>query len=288
MADHMFNKSMASKHFFNPKTAESLADVLFELGKDLLSRKQSALAVKWLDRAYEIIGSQELDRLSADAGELRMSILQMLVKALLDCKDLHSYEKASGIVATLESEVGDKLIVLLLRLEMITRSSEEFDGTGYNDILQKMIRVVPLHDANFKLIMYHIRKLNEKRPSLGCKALDDFVRLRVLHAEREEWLEKVLVTRMWMAIGQRDSPEALMFLERFLTTVVDNMKRPVSSAATLAAHTVCVPTSSWLTILNVHSSCGNESRQIAPKEIMSLQRNGADWQCIGPLKSVAS
>ena len=58
--------------------AEEMADVLFELGKDLQERKHFDVAASWLERALNTIDSQDLDRLSEHAGDLRLSIMQRL------------------------------------------------------------------------------------------------------------------------------------------------------------------------------------------------------------------
>jgi hypothetical protein len=239
MAEHMFKKSMSSKHFFDPGTAESLADVLYEMGKDLLVKQQYTMAVKWLDRAYQILIEQELDRLSMDASELRISIVESLIKALLGIQDQESADKARSLVDFLENEVGDKLIVLLLRLDLLSATTNEsFDSNSYSDILRRMTRTVVLTEPNFKLIMYHIRKLNDRSPGLACKALDELLRLRILQAERDEWIEKVIITRLWMTTNQRDTPDALALLEEVLSAIFESLGQPISSAVTLAAHTV--------------------------------------------------
>jgi len=236
----MFKKSMASKEYFDPNTAESLADVLYELGKDLLGKQQFSIAVKWLDRAGEVLGAQELDRLSMDATELRTSITESRIKGLLGLKDPAATEKARDLVDALEQENGDKLIVLLLRLELLSSATNEvFDSTSYSDILRRMTLSMQLTESNFKLIMYHIRKLKDKNPSLACRALDELIQLRILRVDDNEgWVEKAVVTRLWMAVGQRDIPESLDTLETVLSAIVDNLEKPVSSAATQAAHTV--------------------------------------------------
>lgn len=236
----MFSKSMSSKQFFDAGTAESLADVLYEMGKDLLDKKQYAMAVKWLDRAYNVLVEQELDRLSMDASELRLSIMECLVKSLLALQDQDSTDKARSLVDLLENEVGDKLIVLLLRLELISAApNESFDSNSYSDILHRTTRTVALTQSNFKLIMYHIRKLTDKNPSLACRALDGLLKLRILQAERTDWIEKVIITRIWIITNQKDVPETLVLLEEVLSTVSGNLAQPFSPAATLAAQTVC-------------------------------------------------
>jgi len=235
----MFNQSMASGTIFDPNTAENLADVLYEMGKDLLQNKQHKLAAKWLERALDVLTGQELDRLSMDASELKMSIAELFIKALLGTQDQDSADKARNLVGLLESEVGDKLIVLLLKLELLSSANQEtFDSNSYADILRRMTRSIVLNEENFKLIMYHIRKLNDKSPSLACRALDELLRLRVLDEEKEEWIEKILITRLYMTVGQRDSDNALFGLEQLFSLIVSNIKQPIGSTATIAAHAV--------------------------------------------------
>jgi hypothetical protein len=240
MAEHMYKLSISSILSFDSNTAESLADTLYEMGQDLLHKQQYPLAVKWLDRAYDVLNGQELDRLSIDASELRTSIIQTLIKALLYLKDQESVDRARSLTNFLESVLGDKLVVLLLKLEILSASSTDaFDSIQYSDVLQRMARSLPINDVNFKLLMFHVRKLNNKSPILACNALDELLKLRILREEREEYLEKVLITRLWITVGQRESPEALASLHELFSLIVANSTKPISSAATHGAHTVC-------------------------------------------------
>jgi len=239
MAEHMFKLSMSSIQTFESNTTESLADVLYEIGKDLLHKQQYSLSIKWLDRAYNVLNDQELDRLSMDASELRTSIMQTLVKALLSLKDQEAIGRARSLVSLLESVLGDKLIVLLLKLEILSApSADAFDSSQYSDVLQRMTRSLPITEVNFKLFMFHVRKLNDKSPSLACKALDELLSLRILREEGEEYIERVLITRLWITVSQRESPDALASLQELFTLIVTNTNKPISSAATHGAHTV--------------------------------------------------
>ena len=74
----MFSKCVIFGNQLDPATVESISDLLYEIGKDLLHQKQYELAVKWLERSHDVLGEQELEKLSADAGELKLSILQSL------------------------------------------------------------------------------------------------------------------------------------------------------------------------------------------------------------------
>ena len=165
MAGFMFEKSTSERELFTPSTLESLADVLYEIGKDLLEKERFAQAETWLGRAYGLLNGPELDRLSMDANELRVSIMQSLVKThMAQAQALNSSEQmdeARNMVALLETEVGDKLLVLLLKLELLSHPQNvTFDDISYSDVLQRMVRTIILNNSNFKLIMFHIRQLN--------------------------------------------------------------------------------------------------------------------------------
>jgi hypothetical protein len=235
----MFKKSVNSLQYFDPYTAESLADVLYEMGKDLFSKQHFNMCVKWLQRAYEVLSSQELDKISMDARELRISIIQMSVKGLLALKTPEAGEKSRSLIGLLENEVGDKLIVLLLKLEMLSSlAGDNFDSDAYSDVLDRMIRTVPLNDGNFRLIMFHIKRLGDRSSNRACRVLEDFLKLRVLEQEKEEWLEKVIITRIWITVNQKDSADTLSTLINSLSSIVSEVPHPLRPAAAHAAHTV--------------------------------------------------
>ena len=237
----MYTKASLSDRQLDPNTTENLADLLFEMGRELLKKKQFALAVKWLDRAYEVLSSQALDKLSIDASELRTSIIQSSVKALVAVQNHEAMERAADLVNILESEVGDKLVVLLLRLELLSAFNEVFDSVAYSTVLQRMIRSVMLTDLNFRLIMSHIRKLNNRSPSLACNSLDKLLQTRLFQEENQEWIETALINRLWMSTSQRDGANVLPSIQELLTTVESNLTKPISSSATFAAQVVYLP-----------------------------------------------
>lgn len=62
----------------DPASTEELADTLYEIGKDLFTKKQYETAVRWLGRAYDVLSEQEQEMLSHNAIELRLAIMQLL------------------------------------------------------------------------------------------------------------------------------------------------------------------------------------------------------------------
>jgi len=65
-----------------PATAEVLADLCYEVGKDLLKKKDYVVAVRWLERAYDTLTMRDIERMSVDSGELRCSVLHYLGECL--------------------------------------------------------------------------------------------------------------------------------------------------------------------------------------------------------------
>ncbi len=63
--------------------AEDMVDLFFEIGKCLLDKGCCDMAVIWLKRAYELLQNQDLEKLSPDAGELRLNLLHTYGKHVL-------------------------------------------------------------------------------------------------------------------------------------------------------------------------------------------------------------
>ncbi|SPQ20408.1 14822ea5-0490-4dac-a6c0-22cd1d76eaed [Thermothielavioides terrestris] len=231
VAEHMYTKADRLRQFLTPEYAERLADVLYEIGKSLSARNDFAIAIKWFERANQVVNDQELEQLSREGLELRLAIQQALVTALLGTGTPEDHEKAKNMVDYIESEAGNKFVVSLLKLELLQKTpAEVFDGEAYADILRRLIRDFSFSDSGFKLIMHHIRKLHDKSPGAGCAVLDDFISA-IGGAEQDGWMEKAVITRMWMITNQRDSVETINAVQG----VLGHLARPLSAEAAVAA-----------------------------------------------------
>lgn len=76
----MFAKYGQAGTSLSPDAAENIADLLYEIGKQALERRNYDTAVKWLERSYNVLEKQDLEMLSSEAGELRLCITQGLGK----------------------------------------------------------------------------------------------------------------------------------------------------------------------------------------------------------------
>jgi len=210
--------------------AEILADVLYEVGKDLAAKQDYLLAVKWLNRAHEALESQSLEALSREATELQLAIMQSLVSAYLGLKTDEGRQNARGMVQYLASELGDKPVVLLLELELLNSLPDEvFDADAYGHVLRRMTRVFSPSDSYFKLVIHHIRKLHAKNHGLACKLLDEFLPI-LRRSEQDAWVEKAAVHRIWMA-QEGDEAESVENLQH----VFSQTEKPLGADAAMAA-----------------------------------------------------
>lgn len=62
----------------NYSTAESFADLLYEIGKGFIEKRSYEASVRWLERAYDVLGEQEYENFGPEAGELRLSVMQSI------------------------------------------------------------------------------------------------------------------------------------------------------------------------------------------------------------------
>lgn len=58
-----------------PAVAEDMVDLFFQIGRNLLSSGSHDMAVLWLKRASQLLGNQDIECLSSDAGQLRLNLL---------------------------------------------------------------------------------------------------------------------------------------------------------------------------------------------------------------------
>ncbi|KAF2143242.1 uncharacterized protein K452DRAFT_167927 [Aplosporella prunicola CBS 121167] len=236
-ADLFFGKVDLDPARLGAGTAEMLTDTFYEIGKDMLNKHRHEDAVKWLDRAYSVIGERDMEELGNDAVELRQSTMHHLIRALLRQDDHDAKEKAKVLLDLLALDHGDKMVVSLLQLEQLSAEPKPDPGQYYGAV-ERMMRSIHLTETNFKTIMHHVHKLKNLSPELAAKALDNFLDLRLFENRNSEWIEKVTVTHVWVSIANWDGDQSPEPLRELLDTVQQNMHGAFSVAATHAAQTL--------------------------------------------------
>lgn len=75
LTEHFFTTVDLGQLRSTPTITEDMVDLLFHIGRDLLSRGSHDMAVVWLKRASRLLENQDIECLSSDAGELRLNLL---------------------------------------------------------------------------------------------------------------------------------------------------------------------------------------------------------------------
>jgi hypothetical protein len=230
----MFGKVAQPRLSSDPAMVERFADLLFELGKDQLEKGQAELAVRWLERAHDILAELEIERLGTDAGELRLSIAHHLVRALLVQRNEDARSRAWQFISLIENDFGERFVVSVLKLELLSTDTHT-DPEAYLNVLSRVTRTAILTEKCFKTILHHIHKLKELNAAFACNCLDDLIEIRLYEDGMQEFLEKAVILRIWITISNEEDQTAPISTKTFLEHVAHKFVAPLTAPA---AHAV--------------------------------------------------
>ncbi|KAL7773732.1 hypothetical protein CFE70_003699 [Pyrenophora teres f. teres 0-1] len=206
VAEHMFSKCKQLKTALTSAAAESLADLLYEIGKGALAKRSYEIACRWLERAYDVLGEQDQEMLSPEVGELRLSTMLSIVpvQAYTKMKTPDAQEKAWHMVNLMDTDFSDKMVVSLLKVELLSEAHTIDTSEFYS----------------------------------ACRALDDMIDIRLFREENQNWIEKAVITRIWFGSSNSVSENTLEQLQTLFDTVLQNSKVTFTAPATHAAQTL--------------------------------------------------
>jgi hypothetical protein len=72
----------------------------------------------------------------------------------------------------------------------------------------------------------------------ACKVIDDLIDIRLFREENQAWIEKAVITRIWMGTTNSLSENVLEQLQELFDAVSRNSQAALSAPATHAAQTV--------------------------------------------------
>ncbi|KAF2403591.1 SPO22-domain-containing protein [Trichodelitschia bisporula] len=237
VAEHMFQKVLPLVSAADPLLAEEIADIAYEVGKDLISKKNFPAAVSWLEKSYDLLAEQEPGRLSDNAMELGMSVMQQLVKALISMKTPEALAKAGDTANRLDAVYPEKLVAALVKLEVLSADASP-DPAVYSDVLQRIFRIISLTETNFKMLMHRLHQLRKLSPEHACKALNSLLSLRLYDNGEDGLIERAAMMRIWIGTSITTSADDVQALSEALDDIHSNTSRPFSIAAAHAAQTL--------------------------------------------------
>ncbi|KAF2666798.1 SPO22-domain-containing protein [Microthyrium microscopicum] len=237
VAEQMYQKQRSQEISADPVTAEEFADTFYEIGKEEYNLKKFDAASRWLERACDALADQQLDVLSDLAPDLKMSAMHLLTKSLLALGTEQSNAKAREVVQLMDTEYGDKMLVSLLKLEILSAETQP-DISVYHGTLLRLFRSVHLTKPNFKTLMHHIHKLRKFNPEIACDCLAQLLSIRLFESGKMEYIERVTVMRIWITTSNTQISSLMETLRSFLDLVSSNITSSYSPAATHAAQTL--------------------------------------------------
>ena len=156
-----------------------------------------------------------------------------------------SRRKAWNIVQELDVAHGERLIVLLLKLDLYALDPN-FSPQDFGDVLLQIVRTVHLTDTNVKTALHHVHKLRSRNPRIAHTILVSLAVERLGGAEYFAWLEKTLITITWNCTTSTDFTDAHRLLEDVFNTVLAHTGRALSQSATHAAQVVRPSIDLWI------------------------------------------
>ncbi|KAH0614706.1 uncharacterized protein H6S33_000342 [Morchella sextelata] len=238
MADYMYSKAKEQQQsLLDPRMSENLIDALYEIGNELLQQSVFDAATKWLQRSFDVISEMDPISLSESGAELRLAVMHSLARAYLAHATEGSLDKARNVIDMMNEDWPTRLTVYLLRLDLVNAESPD-NMQSYSEVLSRMLSIVELTEHSFKIIMGRIHVLVSKKDiRLACKCLDELLIKRILVLERDDWIERTFVTRLWVTIQDRaaDDEAILPSLRNILDSMMKKLTKALSPKATHAA-----------------------------------------------------
>lgn len=248
LIDHWLSKAaIIGDRGHTVELVEKKADLLYEIGKAALKKKDYAAARKWLKQSCDAIESLNREDLSPDLCELQFAARSDLIQTLISAKDTESLEQASSLLTLLQAENTEfKMTICLLQLDLLS-AQQPVDTEQFLYTLIHIIESVHMIQSNFDMIMSQIRRLKQlnkendhpSSQSLAstCHALDALLP-RLFESISQPWLEKVVVTRVWISVTEQPSIEGASKLHGIFNEVLQATGRPFTSQATHAAQSL--------------------------------------------------
>lgn len=231
----MLSKVEALGQSLDVASVESTADALRQIGADMFSKGDYTTAAEWLRRAYRILNSQALDRLSVRGVDIWFVTCQDLIQSLIQIGSDNAVSEAGDLVSYAENTMGQKPVILHWKLQLLKR--EDIGLDIYGDILKRMVCAFDFSDETFSLILYHVQELQGKGNGLGSSILDELIRQHLSCAATNEWLNKAVVWRIWMST-EGATPDSIAALMETMSAARGALKEPLTLDVVGAAHMV--------------------------------------------------
>ena len=175
---------------------DKLADVLFEIGAELMAISDHTGAVYWLGKAQDSLNGSVGEIISYEAHELRSTTMQYLIRALFNTPGEEARRRAWMLSDGLNSMSGNGISKYLIRLDLYDLSSQIIPQDYHNTLLELIQAIGHLTEAAVDIVLRYAHKLRCHSSELAHSALMVFLAEHLVNSQRD-WLERVLVMIIW-------------------------------------------------------------------------------------------
>lgn len=170
----------------------SVCELVLEYGSSLF-RSKDEKAILWLRACQELVIAQEDDKYL----DIRVVAVQNLARAYLAREEEGDLDQVASILDYAAQDYPVASWLYLLKVEYAAKRYSN-DATPMATLLESMIRIVQLTQPIFQSLMRKIHDLHKLSLQSACKVIDILLP-KTAEADEADWIERVLVTRIWLA-----------------------------------------------------------------------------------------
>lgn len=211
-----------------------VAELLFDHGAQLLEQEKAEKSIAWLTRCNELITTQDDVRYE----DLRINATQNLTRAYILRGEESDLDSASDLLELAAESYPVAGWLYSLRLDYIARRYPD-EIAPFSALLQSMIRIVQLTTHTFQSIIRKVHDLHKLSLNAACDALD-LLLPRTADADETQWIEKSLITRIWVAsqVSEAEHDQTVEKLDLTFSELHKRMSRRLCPRAIYAAQIV--------------------------------------------------
>ncbi|TXC04890.1 hypothetical protein FocTR4_00001914 [Fusarium oxysporum f. sp. cubense] len=234
-----------AREYRRGKRRDNLEEIIYVMGLSLTLARvcvessdldgallSMAKAADYIDRLKKIDNLTTEDRVQVQKIEAEYLTMRC---ALLATGSQDGLQEAENLVSHVESEIGDKPVVLHWRLEILQRSpSEFFNADACASILRRMIRSLDLSDAGLDFLLHGISELRMRGPRLAIGLMDELLLRKLMPSRNMDWIGKAIVRRVWIGTMEADASVSVADLIQTLDQLVQEAGQCDVEASTAA------------------------------------------------------
>jgi hypothetical protein len=153
LAEHFFIKADLSgkNNQAQQEVVEMAAEFCYDIGRSLKEQKRLTNSLSWLDRAYQLLQTDDQDAFpSVESEDLRLAVVASYAEASAEHNDTESTQRSWEMVTSLENDhgMGNRMSVLVMQLNILARRPADADA--FLPVMSRMVSSSILTEQTFR------------------------------------------------------------------------------------------------------------------------------------------